>query len=234
MARPIIEKGGFMKPFILINFKAYEEGSGKKAVEVAKAAESAAGKGADVAVAVQAADIMRVSESVKIPVFAQHIDPVGYGSHTGATLAATVKDAGAFGTIVNHSEKRLEISDIEKCINLAKDAGLSVVACAPDSKVAEAISVFGPDFIAVEPPELISGNISVSEAKPALIEESVKLVKRINPSIPVLVGAGIKTQADARKAVELGASGILVASGVMKAKDPQEEIILLIEGLLGI
>jgi triosephosphate isomerase len=48
--------------------------------------------------------------------------------------------------------------------------------------------------------------------------------------IPVLCGAGVKNGEDVRKAKELGAKGILVASGVVKAENPEEAIRDLLEG----
>jgi len=221
-----------MKPIILINFKTYESGAGHKALEIAKIADVIAKeKGVNIILAVQAADIRMIADAVSIPVYAQHIDPIEPGSHTGWTLAEDVKEAGAEGTLINHSEHRLEISQIENAIKIAKENGMKVVACAPDAEVAGAISIFGPDFIAVEPPELISGNISVSEAKPDLITKTIEMVRKINENIPILVGAGIKKGEDVKLALGLGASGALLASGVMKSKNPEKEMLELVEVL---
>ena len=49
--------------------------------------------------------------------------------------------------------------------------------------------------------------------------------------IPVLCGAGVKTRADVEKAMELGAAGILLASGVVKAEDPGAVLTELVRGL---
>ena len=221
-----------MKPVILINFKTYESGAGHRALEIAKMADNIAKeKGVNIIVAVQTADIRMIADAVSIPVYAQHIDPIEPGSHTGWTLAEGVKEAGAEGTLINHSEHRLEISQIEKAIDIAREERMKVVACAPDAEIAEAISIFEPDFIAVEPPELIAGNISVSEARPELITKTILMVKKINANIPVLVGAGVKKSGDISKALELGASGVLLSSSVMKSKDPENEMLKLIEGL---
>jgi triosephosphate isomerase len=42
--------------------------------------------------------------------------------------------------------------------------------------------------------------------------------------VPVLCGAGVKTGKDVRRALELGAKGVLLASGVVKAKDPRKAL----------
>jgi len=217
---------------ILINFKTYESGTGRKALEIAKIAEKVSKeKDVNIVLAVQAADIRMIADAVSIPVYAQHVDPIEPGSHTGWSLAKDVREAGAEGTLINHSEHRMEISQIEKAIDIVKEEGMKTVACAPDAEIAEAICVFEPDFIAVEPPELIAGNVSVSKAKPELITETIEMVRKVDGDIPVLVGAGVKSKKDVSRALELGASGVLLASGVMKSENPEKEILELIEGL---
>jgi len=52
----------------------------------------------------------------------------------------------------------------------------------------------------------------------------VNLVKKISPKVKVLTGAGISTGEDVKKALELGTVGVLLASGVTKAKDPEKAI----------
>jgi triosephosphate isomerase len=86
-------------------------------------------------------------------------------------------------------------------------------------------------MIAVEPPELIGGDISVSTANPEIISDTVELVKKINPNILVLCGAGVKNQTDVSKAISLGSEGILLASGVVKSKEPRKILLDLIQGL---
>jgi triosephosphate isomerase len=76
----------------------------------------------------------------------------------------------------------------------------------------------------VEPPELIGGDISVTNAKPEVVVEAVRAVHRVDASIPVLCGAGVKNGQDVKKAIELGAKGVLLASGVVKAKDQRQAL----------
>lgn len=221
-----------MKPVIIVNFKTYEAGTGRRGLEIAKIIGKIANEeGIRIMIAVQPTDILLISGAVNIPVFSQHIDPVSYGSNTGKVTAEAVREAGAKGTLINHSENRLEVSEIEECIKNAKKNHLATVVCATDAKVAEALCVLGPDYIAVEPPELIAGDISVSKAEPALITETVDLVKKINSTIPVLVGAGVKSRGDVFSALQLGSQGVLLASGVMKNPDPEREIRDLIKGI---
>lgn len=215
-------------PVVIVNFKTYSQSTGEKAVELAKICEKVASdSGREVVVAVQAADIYRVVNSVKIPVFAEHVDDAKQGQSTGAVTMESVKEAGASGTLVNHSEHRIEKEKIKGVVEKAKELDMSTVVCAKDPEEGKELDSFNPDFIAVEPPELIGGDISVSTAKPEVIKESVDDVSGER----VIVGAGVKTKEDVEKAIELGSVGVLVASGVVKAKDPEKELRQLVEGL---
>lgn len=220
-------------PVLFINFKTYAESTGKNAVALAKKAASVAKESkAEIALVVQASDIRLVSESVNLPVFAQHIDPVGYGSNTGHILAEAVKEAGAAGTVLNHAENKRDNAFLQKAIKRAKEAGLIVMACAENLERAKEIASFEqrPDFIAIEPPELIGGDISVSTAKPELITGCVREIKSIAPKVEAITGAGIKNTVDVAKAIELGTKGVFVASGIIKAKDQKQAIKDLVQG----
>lgn len=221
------------KPILFINFKAYAEATGESALLLAEAAEAASKKfKGSVALVVQAADIRLVSSRVNLPVFAQHVDPISPGSHTGHILALAVKEAGAVGTVLNHAENKRDNDFLQAAIERAKQAGLAVMACAEDIERAKQIAAFSakPDLIAVEPPELIGGDVSVSSAKPELITGSVASIKGIAPEIDVITGAGIKSGADVKKAIELGTVGVFVASGIVKAKDRGKAVSELLKG----
>lgn len=215
-------------PAIIVNFKTYETATGDNALRMAKIHEKIAKKtGKEIAVCVQPSDIYRISKEVKIPVFAQHIDDIEFGANTGRVLPQAVKQAGAYGTLLNHAERRVPLDRLKKLIVKAKKVGLFTIVCANSPSTAAKIAKFKPDLIAVEPPELIGGNISVSKAKPEVIKKSVKAVGRNK----LLVGAGVKNCEDVKIAIKLGAKGILVASGVVQAKNPQEALLDLAKGL---
>ena len=175
--------------------------------------------GVIVAVAPQAADIRLVSQQVKVPVFAQHIDPIAAGSHTGHMLAESVLEAGASGVIINHSERRLRADVIEDTIVRARGLGLTTTVCANTPGIAEAIVALNPDMVAVEPPELIGSGVAVSKAKPEIITDTVSRIRRINKDVMILCGAGITSGNDVREALRLGTQGVILASGVVKAKN---------------
>jgi triosephosphate isomerase len=208
-------------PTVIINFKAYVEATGTKAVELAQKAERVSREtGVSIGVAPQVADLSRVSEAVEIPVFAQHVDPIKPGSYTGHVLAESVKKAGADGTLINHSERQLRLSDIDETIRIARLNGLLSVVCTSNPAISMAVAALNPDLLAIEPPELIGTGIPVSKAKPEVVTGTVKLVRKVNRKVIILCGAGITRGEDVRAALNLGTQGVLVASGIVKARDP--------------
>jgi triosephosphate isomerase len=204
-----------------VNFKTYLESTGQRAVDLAKAAEKASREtGASIVVAPQSVDIVKVAEAVEIPVFAQHLDPIKPGNNTGHVLAESIKEAGALGTLINHSERQLKLSDIEATIALCREKGLVSCVCANNPTAAAAVAAMHPDIVSFEPPELIGTGIAVSKAQPQVVTNTVNLVRKINVEVTILCGAGISQSEDVATSLKLGASGVLVASGIVKAKDP--------------
>ena len=209
----------FKKPLLLVNFKTYKKGTGKEALKIAKLCDSIKSK-MQVAIAVQPADLYRISSKVKIPVFAEAIDVVDYGSNTGSILPEDVKANGAKGTLINHSEHRIPKKNIKEAVIRAKKLKLITIVCAKNDSEGKILSKFKPDYIAIEPPSLIGDpKKSICTEKPSLIKNSVKKIGN-----NVLVGAGVKHGDDVKIALELGAKGVLLASGVMKAKNPRKEL----------
>ncbi len=158
--------------------------------------------------------------------FIQHVDFEEPGKGTGYVLPETLPVNKVEGTLLNHSEHRLKFDVIEKTVERLKKLNLRVCLCAKNSLEVKKFNNLNVDFIAVEPPKLIGGDISVSSAKPQLISNSVKN----SNNIPLLVGAGIKNKDDVKKAIELGAKGILIASGIAKSENYYETIKDLLEG----
>jgi len=206
---------------VIVNFKTYLESTGKKAVELAKQAERVSKEtGVQVIVVPQFVDLARIVEEVDIPVFAQHLDPVKSGNSTGHVFAEAIKEAGVVGTLINHSERQLRLIDLEASVKRAKEVGLVSCVCANNPATSVAVAALRPDITAIEPPELIGTGISVSKAKPEVITDTVRLVRQIDKEMPILCGAGISQAEDVVSALKLGTCGVLVASGVVKAKDP--------------
>jgi len=210
-------------PIIIVNFKTYSEATGKKAIMLSRIAEEVSIEtGVNISVAPQLADLASVCNAVSIPVFAQHVDPIFPGSSTGHVLLESVKETGAVGTLINHSERRLKLCDIEVIIARVRESGMVSVVCTNNAPVSEAAAALKPDIVSLEPPELIGTGIPVSKSKPEVVTQTVALVKHVNPCVVTLCGAGITKGEDVAAALKLGTKGVLVASGIVKAKDPKK------------
>jgi triosephosphate isomerase len=219
-------------PAIVLNVKAYKESMGEKDLMLAKMCQEIAEEtGAGIAICPQQVDLAWVAKEVKIPCLAQHVDAFEPGSRTGWTVLEAIKASGAVGTLVNHSEHRMEIADIDAIVRRAKKLDLITIVCTNNTKVSTATAELEPYSIAIEPPALIGSGIPVSKAEPEIVSDSVKAVKDVNEDIVVLCGAGISTGEDVKAAIELGAEGVLLASGVVKAEDPKAVLMDLASGI---
>lgn len=216
---------------IFLNFKTYESGTGEKAVHVAKIAEEVSKEsGIKIIPVVQIADIKEIVSLTQIEVWAQKVDPVTYGAHTGSVLPESVFEDGAIGTVLNHSENRFnDFESLSHAHKRAKEVGLKTLIFTKDLEELQKVSELKPDFISYEPPSLIgSKDISVATAEPEIISKAVIISK--NFGIPLIVGAGVHSKEDVKKCIELGSSGIAVASDVMLSDNPKEELLDLVEG----
>jgi triosephosphate isomerase len=220
-------------PVIVINYKVYNTSFGNSALSIAKAAEEVSiNTGVNIIVAPPATEIRTLASNVSIPVYAQHVDPVDLGAYTGHIPPEAVKEAGAKGFIINHSERRIRVDEIARLVIKARNLGLNTLVCADTPEVAAALAVLNPDMIAIEPPELIGTGIAVSKAKPEIILSTVSRIRSVNNDVIILTGAGISTPEDVVKALELGTSGVLVSSAIMKAKDPKKVISEMAEAVI--
>lgn len=214
-----------MSVFILLNCKTYDEGTGIRAVQLAQACRDVAEEsGVDIAIAPQIPDLWRVSSAADVPVYSQHIDGAGPGSRTGHIYVKSVLEAGAVGSLINHSERRLTLADIEAATAALKKNQMTSVICTNNVAATAAAAALGPDYVAIEPPELIGSGIPVSKADPGVVTDSVDAARKINPNVKVLCGAGISKGEDLKAAIELGSVGVLLASGIVKASDPKKAL----------
>ncbi|WP_408958600.1 triose-phosphate isomerase [Natrinema sp. 74] len=202
--------------FVLVNLKTYPCDPVAVAEAVRDVDETT---DARLVVAPQASHLERVAET-GAETWAQHVGPIEHGSNTGQTLAETVAEAGADGTLINHSERRLKLADIDGAVRAADRADLETVVCANNPAQIGAAAALGPDAVAVEPPELIGTGTPVSQADPDIVEDAVTAAERVDSDVSVLCGAGISSGDDVVAAGDLGAEGVLLASGVAKADDP--------------
>ena len=162
----------------------------------------------DVIVTPQYTDIRMISENTKhIHVYAQHMDSLTPGRGLGSVLPEAVREAGAVGVMLNHAEKKLTLDEIEKTI-----------ARADSVAEIEAIAKLSPNLIVAEPTELIGTGVA---SDMSYVRDTIEAVRRIDPNIMVLQGAGISTPDDVANVIRAGALATGCTSGVMKAKDPE-------------
>jgi triosephosphate isomerase len=208
-------------PLILVNLKTYKEGTGSRAHLIAQAAELVAREsGVTIGIAPTYIDLHPICHHFAIPVYAQHVDGVEPGAHTGHTTADAIRAAGAVGSLVNHSERRLTLAEIEASVKALQALKMTAVVCTNNEATSAAAAALAPEYVAIEPPELIGSGVSVSKANPEIIRKSVATVHAVNTNVKVLTGAGIQSGDCVKIAVDLGTDGVLLASSVVKARDP--------------
>jgi len=208
-------------PLILVNLKTYKEGMGNRAHQITTAAQLVAKEsGVSIGIAPSYIDLHPLAHHFTIPIYAQHVDGYEPGAHTGHVTADSIKLAGAAGSLVNHSERRLTLAEIEGSVRALQAQKLVAIVCTNNEMTSAASAALSPEYVAIEPPELIGSGVSVSKANPEIIRRSVALVHEVNPKTKVLTGAGIQSGECVKIAVDLGTDGVLLASSVVKAQDP--------------
>ncbi len=202
----------------IINCKNYEEIAGDKIIKFVKIVEKISKKyKIKIAVAPPQHLIGLVSNS-SILILAQHVDVSRVGSTTGFVVPELLKKSKVSGSLINHSEHRISANEIAHLVQKLRDLNMISILCVKNVAEVKKYAKLNPDYIAIEPPELIGSGKAVSKEKPDLIIKAVNAVKSTKNKTKLLCGAGIVSGADVSKASELGSQGILVASGIIKAK----------------
>lgn len=214
----------FEKPLV-INLKNYNEISGDNSSKIVQDAKNASLLNhKDIIIAPPPSSILALSK-IRIPLVSQHVDDVPVGATTGFIVPEIIKSYGAVGSLINHSEHKIEHSHIKNLVKRLRELDMISIVCADDLDEVRAVSRYSPDFLAIEPPELIGKGVAVSKANPSIIMDSVQVVKRISSDVKVLCGAGIVDKYDVEKAFELGVEGILISSGVVKSSSWYSKIL---------
>ncbi len=208
---------------VVVNFKTYESAHGLAAEELALIMGQIETDARMIAV-VSAFDLSAVvSVAPNLEIWTQHLDPINFGSNTGWLHPETAIQRGAKGTLINHAEHKVSIEHIAMLLDSVPE-GFTVCACAADIDEARALSALQPDYVAVEPPGLIGGEISVTTADPEIVSGTARAIREISEDVGILCGAGVKNGQDVIKAIELGTSGVLLASGVTKVRDAKSSL----------
>lgn len=223
-------------PRIIVNAKVYPQVTGTEGVLALATACQKVGEEHDITIGlappqVELAAVGRVGGFDRVRFFAQHCDSLEPGSGTGWTTAEAIQAAGGDGSIVNHAEHKIPHEDIAVILARLESTDLESLVCADGMAEVKALAPMRPTYLAIEPPELIGGDVSVTSADPAIVQDAAAKIRDLSAETLPLCGAGVKTGEDVAEAIRLGAHGVLLASGVVKAHDPAEALRELCTGL---
>jgi triosephosphate isomerase len=206
-----MERDRIRPPVFEIGLKGYCWGAAavRLAVEADRLAEAL---GVSVVFNPQAVDIRPVAEATsRILVFAQHMDPVEPGRGVGAVLAEAVRDAGAVGTLLGHSEKPMPLGAMARAIGRARALGLFTLVFADAPAEAAALAHLAPDIVLAEP----AGNVMAG-----FVADTIAAVRAVDPAVLVMSGAGVNGPEDVDRMIRLGLDGTGASSGILRAADP--------------
>jgi triosephosphate isomerase len=207
---------------IVLNLKTYDKTLEKAAYFAEVASEVVAETGVRVIICPPSPFLKDCVEKFS-DIFAQHTDKEAPGAFTGSLPAEALRHIQVKGSLINHSEHKVRpLESVKAIIDRLHQNNLESLVCAESTEESAKIAHFSPSFIAVEPPELIGSGISVSNAKPEIVTNTVSAVKKVNENVPVLCGAGVSNATDVKNALKLGSDGVLLASAFVKAEDPKK------------
>jgi triosephosphate isomerase len=208
----------------IINCKNYEEIAGYKIVKFVKTVEETSKKYKIKIAIAPPQHLIGLVTSSSIPIFAQHVDNAKIGGTTGFIIPELLKKSKVSGSLINHSEHRISSEDIAHLVLKLRELKMISIVCVKDVAEVKKYVKLNPDYIAIEPPELIGSGKAISNERPELITKAANAIKTEKNKTKLLCGAGIVSGNDVTRALELGSKGILVASGIIKAKNWSEII----------
>jgi triosephosphate isomerase len=219
---------------IFVNFKTYKQGSGSEALKLVTILERVSKETSiKVIPVVQVVDLKLISQNTKLEVWVQHVDPVEFGAHTGYILPEAMIDNGAVGTFLNHSEHKFSnLESLSLAEKRAQEVGLKTLVFAGDLDSLKEVAGLNPTYLAYEPPELVgSTTSSVASSHPDVIGKAAGVAKE--HGLPLVVGAGVHSQEDVRKSLQLGALGVAVATNIVKSDSPERALKNLLDAFQG-
>lgn len=217
---PAVPAVRIVPPVFEIGLKGYLWGDAAVRLAI-EADQLAAELGVSIVFDPQAVDIPAVAAATtRLLVFAQHMDAVEPGRGVGAVLAEAIRDAGAVGTLLNHSEMPVARDNLARAIERARAIGLSTLVFADSPAEAAEFARLGPDIVLAEPPALIAGGVSAGNVMAGFVAEAVAAVKGVDPRILVMSGAGVNGPEDVEQMMRLGLDGTGSSSGILTAADP--------------
>jgi triosephosphate isomerase len=202
---------------IVLSLKTYRQSSGEEVLKLAQTAEKVSqDTNVPIILCAQAFDIYRLTQTVSLPIWAQHVDPIDPDRHSGWLSPYSAKEAGAVGTVINHAEHALNLETITKTVHKCQEYQLKTLVIADSIDLVKKVILLKPDYLAFERPDLIGGELSMIDAE----TDQIKKVISLSP-MPVIIGAGIRNGEQVKKTVKLGGAGVILASAVVKAADQE-------------
>ena len=203
----------------IINCKNYDEIAGDKIIKITRVSERISKKYKIPIAIAPPHHLIPLITKFKVTILAQHLDDKKVGSTTGFMVPEIAKKSKIDGAIINHSEHRITEKEIKNLVKRLNKLKLKTILCVKNVNEAKKFAKLNPTYIAIEPPELIGTGRAISTERPQLITNAVDAVRSAKNSTKLLCGAGIVSGDDVARAKELGSKGILVASGIVKAKN---------------
>ena len=211
---------------IFLALKTYKQSTGDQVIRLLSSVKKIiAETNVPIIAVAQATDIYRIRKELDIEVWAQHVDPIDPGKNTGWISPYSVKEAGATGVLINHSEHKVKEEVIIETIKKARQYNLKIVLIGQTVEMVKKFDSFDIDFLSFEKEDLIASPISMIDQQEETIKSLVKIVKH-----PLIIGAGINDGEDTRKSKAVGAVGVLMATYFVTAPDPEKKLRELAEG----
>ncbi len=205
---------------IFLSLKTYKESTGEAAIKllscVKKISEETEVK---IISAVQPTDIYRIKKELGIEVWAQHMDPIDPGKNMGWLSPYSLKEAGATGVVINHSEHKVSDEIIKNTLEKAKQYNLKTVLIGNSADMILKFASWQPDYLSYEREDMVGGGVSMLTQETENVKKLVSVLK-----IPLMIGAGISTGQDIKTALALGAKGAILASAFTLAVDPEAKL----------
>lgn len=204
---------------LIINLKNYLETAGDNTIKMVRDAEKVSERvDVEIIISPPQPSLALITKQSYLKIISQHVDLKKPGSTTGFYIPEIIEKIGAWGSLINHSEHEIKIDEIKLLIEKLNELKLISIVCVKTIEELMRILEFEPDYIAIEPPELIGTQKSISSERPYLIRKCSEILNN-NQKSKLICGAGINRNEDIKIALENGASGMLVSSSITKAND---------------
>ena len=205
---------------IVVNFKTYQQSIGAAGVRLAQICKKVSDDTKVRIIAAPQLPDLKACADTGIECWAQHIDAIEPGRNTGFVSLEDIVAAGAKGTLLNHSEHKLNWEILKNTL-VKLDQKLDVCVCAADLEECKRVASLIPKYVAYEPTEFIGNkDLSVASERGDVIKQVVDVLA----GMPIIIGAGVHSAADVKAGLDFGAKGVLVATDVVLAEDPEKEL----------